>query len=64
MNPYIRKGAVISLIGLAAAAVVLILKKKGKDIAEIPAVAGTAYVLLNVAAIGMLLFMYVIPLLI
>jgi len=61
MPPTIIKGAVISLFGLAAAAVLFIMKKRGKDIAEIPWIARTASVCFNLVALTALVIMYILP---
>ncbi|MBQ5988038.1 MAG: YfhO family protein [Oscillospiraceae bacterium] len=61
MPPTIIKGAVISLIGFAVAAVLFIMKRRGKDIAEIPLIAKTASVVFNITAVAVLIVMYVLP---
>ena len=61
MPSTIVKGAVITLIGLATAAVLFIMKKRGKDIAETPWVAGIASVCFNFVAVAVLIVMYILP---
>ena len=61
MPPTIIKGAVITLIGLAAVAVLFIMKKRNKDIVEIPWFAKTASVIFNIAAVAVLVVIYVLP---
>lgn len=61
MPPTIIKGTFVTLIGLAAAAVLFIMKKRGKDIAEIPWVAKTASVCFNFVAVAALVVMYILP---
>ena len=63
-NSNVEKGVVISVIGLIALFGVFILKKFGKDLAEIRFVGNAAYCLLNITAIGALLVVYVLPMLI
>ena len=62
MNPYLPYGAALSLIGIAAAIAVEAARKKGHDICEVKWIGSTAYVLLNVIAVGGLVVVYVLPL--
>lgn len=61
MPPTIIKGAMVSLIGVAVAVLLFIMKKRGKDVAEIPWVAKTASVVFNLVAVSVLVVMYVLP---
>ena len=61
MPPTIIKGAIITLIGLVGVALLLIMKKRGKDVAEIPWVARTASVCFNLVAVAALVVMYILP---
>lgn len=63
-NPLIGKGIMVSVFGIITAAVILLFKKRGKDITAVPFVGKTAYVLLNTAAVSAIAVIYVLPLLI
>ena len=57
----IIKGGVVTLIALAVSLVMFIMKKRGKDIAEIPWIAKTASVVFTFVSVSVLVVMYVLP---
>ena len=64
LNPNIVKGSYISIFGILLIAGVLIMKKLGKDVAEIPFVADAAYILLSATAVCGLFVINILPILI
>ena len=55
------KGAFITLVAIAVSAMLFILKKRGKDVAEIPWLAKTASVVFTLVAASVLVVIYVLP---
>ena len=61
MPPNIIKGIVVAFIALVVSVGLLIKKKRGKDVADIPWVAKTASAVFTFVAISALIVMYVLP---
>ena len=61
MPPTIVKGALITFIGIAISAVILIMKKRGNDVAEIPWISKTASVAFCFVAVTAIVVMYILP---
>lgn len=57
----IIKGVVITIIALAVSAILFIMKKRGKDVAEIPWVEKTASVVFTLVAVSALIVLYGLP---
>ncbi len=61
MPPAIIKGEAITLIGLAVALLLFVMKKRGKDVAEIPWLANVVSVVFNLVAVAVFVIMYILP---